>query len=81
MNDDARPEATGSRKIRPSRPAENIQRKSLMPVTQELPTHEEIETLAYQLWEKRGAPVASPEIDWEHAEQTLRGALGPDHNS
>ena len=42
-----------------------------MPLTQEPPTHEDIEKLAYQLWEERGAPVGSPEIDWERAEQTL----------
>jgi Protein of unknown function (DUF2934) len=27
-------------------------------------THEEIATLAYELWERRGHPLGSPEIDW-----------------
>jgi DUF2934 family protein len=86
MNDDACPEATplrptGSRKIRPPRPAEKIQRRSVMPVTQESPTHEEIEKLAYRLWEERGAPVGSPETDWERAERALRGDLDAAHNS
>jgi Protein of unknown function (DUF2934) len=77
MNDNARPELTrrrptSSRKIRPSREAESIQRRPEMPSTQELPAQEEIEKLAYQLWEERGAPLGSPEIDWERAEQALR---------
>jgi DUF2934 family protein len=86
MNDDARPEATplrptGSRKIRPPRAAEKIQKRSVMPVTQEPPTHEEIEKLAYRLWEERGAPGGSPETDWERAERALRGNLGAEHKS
>jgi DUF2934 family protein len=52
-----------------------------MPVTQESPTHEEIEKLAYRLWEERGAPVGSPETDWERAERALRGDLDAAHNS
>jgi hypothetical protein len=31
----------------------------------------EIEALAYHLWEARGCPEGSPEIDWFQAEQTL----------
>jgi len=27
-------------------------------------THEEIARLAYELWERRGRPLGSPEIDW-----------------
>jgi Protein of unknown function (DUF2934) len=34
--------------------------------------HEEITKLAYELWERRGRPVGSPDIDWYAAE----GALG-----
>jgi len=34
--------------------------------------HEEIAKLAYELWERRGRPVGSPDIDWYAAE----GALG-----
>jgi hypothetical protein len=31
--------------------------------------HEQIEKLAYQLWEERGRPLGSPEDDWFRAEQ------------
>lgn len=34
--------------------------------------HAEIATLAYQLWEARGCPEASPEEDWFHAAEKLR---------
>jgi hypothetical protein len=67
MNDDARSEVTrrrpSSRKTRPSGEAEGAQRR---------PTQEEIAKLAYLLWEERGAPLGSPEIDWERAEEALR---------
>ena len=32
----------------------------------------EIAALAHQLWQARGCPVGSPEIDWFEAEQQLR---------
>jgi hypothetical protein len=31
--------------------------------------HEQIEKLAYQLWEERGRPLGSPDEDWIRAEQ------------
>jgi hypothetical protein len=31
--------------------------------------HEQIEKLAYQLWEKRGRPLGSPDEDWLRAER------------
>jgi hypothetical protein len=31
--------------------------------------HEQIEKLAYRLWEERGRPLGSPEDDWFRAEQ------------
>lgn len=34
--------------------------------------HAEIEQLAYQLWEARGCPQGSPEIDWFEAVKELR---------
>ena len=43
-----------------------------MPSTQESPTQEEIDKLAYHLWEERGAPLGSPKINWERAEEALR---------
>ena len=33
--------------------------------------HEEIARLAYHLWERRGRPLGSPEIDWYAAESAL----------
>ena len=35
------------------------------------PRHEEIEKLAYRLWEERGEPLGSPEDDWFRAEQAI----------
>jgi hypothetical protein len=33
--------------------------------------HDEIARLAYLLWERRGRPVGSPDIDWFRAEHEL----------
>ena len=33
--------------------------------------HEQIALLAYALWEARGCPEGSPEVDWFQAEQEL----------
>ena len=33
--------------------------------------HDEIAKLAYELWERRGRPLGSPEIDWYAAESAL----------
>lgn len=35
-------------------------------------TEEQIAVLAYRLWQERGCPIGSPEIDWFRAEQELR---------
>ena len=37
----------------------------------EAPGHERIAVLAYTLWEARGRPDGSPEVDWFQAEQEL----------
>ena len=49
--------------------------------------HELVQKLAYQLWEKRGSPLGSPEIDWFAAEKVMRAyllasriELGPDED-
>ncbi len=42
-----------------------------MSSAQPSPTHEDIAMLAYPLWEERGAPIGSSEVDWERAEQEL----------
>jgi hypothetical protein len=39
-----------------------------------IPRHEEVESLAYKLWEERGAPFGTPEVDWFRAEEELRAA-------
>lgn len=38
----------------------------------EQPDIEVIETLAYQLWQARGCPEGSPEVDWRAAEEQLK---------
>jgi hypothetical protein len=35
--------------------------------------HEITANLAYQLWEQRGRPFGSPEVDWFAAEKTFGG--------
>jgi hypothetical protein len=37
--------------------------------------HEFVAKLAYKLWEERGRPVGSPEIDWLAAERAVYSAL------
>jgi hypothetical protein len=38
------------------------------------PDQSAIRALAYQLWQQRGAPQGSPEIDWLEAEAQLMNA-------
>jgi hypothetical protein len=33
---------------------------------------QQIAARAYQLWEERGCPIGSPDIDWFNAEEELR---------
>jgi hypothetical protein len=37
--------------------------------------HEFVAKLAYQLWEKRGRPIGSPEVDWFAAELSVYSSL------
>lgn len=37
--------------------------------------HEFVAKLAYKLWEDRGRPIGSPDVDWFAAERTLYSAL------
>ena len=39
-------------------------------------TQGQIQTLAYQLWLERGAPIGSPEKDWLEAEARLNHPRG-----
>ena len=34
--------------------------------------HEQIEKLAFRLWDERGAPLGSPDEDWFRAEQVFK---------
>ena len=37
--------------------------------------HEFVAKLAYQLWEQRGRPFGSPEVDWFAAERAVYSSL------
>ena len=37
--------------------------------------HEFVAKLAYKLWEQRGRPLGSPEVDWFAAEQAVYSGL------
>jgi hypothetical protein len=37
--------------------------------------HEFVAKLAYKLWEERGRPFGSPDVDWFAAEQAMYSAL------
>ena len=37
--------------------------------------HEFVAKLAYKLWEERGRPFGSPEVDWSAAERAVYSAL------
>jgi hypothetical protein len=37
--------------------------------------HEFVAKLAYQLWEQRGRPLDSPDVDWFAAEQAVYASL------
>jgi hypothetical protein len=37
--------------------------------------HELVTKLAYELWEQRGRPVGSPNVDWFAAEQAVYASL------
>lgn len=38
------------------------------------PTQEQVRELATKLWEERGRPFGSPEVDWTRAEELLKAA-------
>jgi hypothetical protein len=41
------------------------------------PRHEQLCKIAYRLWEERGCPEGSPEIDWRHAEEEFAEEESP----
>ena len=40
------------------------------------PTHDELCQAAYRLWQERGCPDGSPEVDWRLAEEQLGSGPG-----
>jgi hypothetical protein len=40
------------------------------------PGNEDIARLAYQIWEERGRPIGSAEVDWYEAERQLQTRSG-----
>jgi len=70
-----------------SRSEDRVQRPKPLTDFYHQDRHELVQTLAYQLWEKRGSPLGSPETDWFAAEKTARTyllasgiELGPDED-
>ena len=51
-----------------------ISRERRDPMSLDGPLHHDIEALAYQLWEKRGRPLGSPDEDWYRAQAELNQA-------
>jgi hypothetical protein len=41
--------------------------------------YQEIQKLAYELWEARGNPIGSPDVDWNQAEQQLKNRRKASH--
>jgi len=44
---------------------------AVLPVVAQVPDSTSIAALAYQLWQARGCPEGSPDVDWLGAEQIL----------
>jgi len=40
-------------------------------------SHEKTRVAAYYLWQQRGCPLGTPELDWFRAEEQLRGQIEP----
>jgi hypothetical protein len=59
----------------PSRSEDRVQRPKPLTDFYGEDRHELVQKLAYQLWEKRGSPLWSPEIDWFAAEKAVRAYL------
>jgi hypothetical protein len=44
-------------------------------------THDDLCKVAYRLWEERGCPDGSPEVDWQRAEEELGQTGRPENES
>ena len=53
--------------------AQNYEKRELENIMNHQADHNQIERLAYELWQQRGSPLGSPEEDWFHAESQFRG--------
>ena len=58
-----------------SRPPDTQQPLELIPDYSYESGREFVEKLAYQLWERRGRPLGSPDVDWFAAEQAVYASL------
>jgi hypothetical protein len=58
-----------------SRPLDKRQPLELVPDFPYESRHEFVEKLAYKLWERRGRPLGSPDVDWFAAEQAVYASL------
>jgi hypothetical protein len=55
-------------------PARKTTAAAVPAVEKQTPTYEDIAMLAEHLWNERGRPFGSPEVDWLRAEETLYAA-------
>jgi hypothetical protein len=58
-----------------SRPLDKEQPLELIPDFPYESRHEFVTKLAYTLWEQRGRPLGSPDVDWFAAEQVVYASL------
>lgn len=64
-----------------ARPMRVLAANGASQITSDRPlTHDEIARVAYDLWQARGCPQGSPEIDWQQAEQQLRPSENADNS-
>jgi hypothetical protein len=58
-----------------SQPPDKQQPLEIIPDFSYESRHEFVENLAYKLWEQRGRPLCSPDVDWFAAEKTVYASL------
>jgi hypothetical protein len=58
-----------------SRPLDKQHPLELIPDFSYESRHEFVERLAYKLWEQRGRPLGSPDVEWFAAEQAVYASL------
>jgi hypothetical protein len=55
---------------------ENTHRDGRSSDQETLDFHEQVARLAYALWQERGCPEGTPEVDWYRAEQQIQIQAG-----